>query len=89
VVGIAARVGAAVLTGVPAIEKYQQQTRSGDGRDKASALLDLAVDELRAASLAAGRDLSLNPRVIDVLKRLTNDVVELHNALAAASHDGV
>lgn len=85
IASIAGRVGLAVLQGVPAIEAYTAATGHATGTQKAAAVYELVLAELSAASIAAGRDLSLDPRVAAAVRALIDDTAELHNALAAAA----
>jgi hypothetical protein len=53
----ATRALAAVVTGVPAVEAFQQNIHTGSGADKKATVLELLKTELAAAEVATGRDL--------------------------------
>lgn len=79
---IAARVAGTVITGVPIAEAAASQWKAANGPDKAGLVLRAAQAELQAASITAGRDLSLNPAATAAIQRMIDAYVELHNVLA-------
>lgn len=79
---IAARVGAAVLTGVPAIEALTKSLRT-PGAEKKAAVLDAVRTELYAAELVVGHDVANDPDVLGAASAIIDAVAHLHNILAA------
>lgn len=84
--GVAGRVGMAVLSGVPAAQVFAQKVGGANGQAKAGMVLELALAELSSASLATGRDLSVDPGVVAAIRSLIDASVALHTAIAAAAH---
>lgn len=85
ILGTAARVGDAVLKGVPATEIAEGVLARLGGSDKERTVLEAALCELRTASKTAGRDLSTDPAVVAAVQELIAVTVRLHNAMAAAA----
>jgi hypothetical protein len=84
---VAGRVGVAVLTGVPAVQAFAQTLGGAKGEQKATAVLELALAELQAASVATGRDLSVHPGVVAAIRGLIDAAVAMHKAIADAAAD--
>lgn len=86
---VAARVGAAVMTGVPTIEAMTESLRT-PGADKRAAVLTAVRAELNAAEALAGHDLANDPDVLGAAGAIIDAVTHFHNMLAskmaAAAH---
>lgn len=79
---IAARVGAAVITGVPTIEAMTESLRT-PGADKKAAVLNAVRAELATAENIAGHDLANDPDVLGAASAVIDAVTHFHNMLAS------
>lgn len=89
IVHVAARVGSAVITGVPVTESLLKAIGDRSGADKKTAVLDLVRAELALAGGVVGKDLASDPAVLSASSALIDAYVHLHNMLAAKSAAGV
>jgi hypothetical protein len=80
-----ARIGTAVVTGVPATQVLVDEIGHATGEQKRSAVLKLVQTELLLAEGAAGRDLVNDPTVMQAAGALVDAYVNLHNVLAHAA----
>ena len=83
IIGIAGRVGAVVLTGVPITETLATSVLQKSGAAKREAVLQLVQAELALAEAAAGRDLANDPDVLRAAGSMIDAFVGLKNVLSA------